>query len=132
MERTYKQAVTIMVDWWAEKMQKPLNQNNGDNSESGGIAFMLMNMVAMNAQETITEDKIKKFKSFLTDKLIPLEGNNNWRGQLDVDYHPNELLFQACEYSGINTSALPCKTFTRIEDNFVIGRYQYGGEFFKL
>ena len=75
----------------------------------------------------------QSFKSELTKYLISDENGGRWRRELDVDYHPNKKLSDACHYAGIDTGALPCKTFTFInQENEVEGRYQYGGEFFKL
>ena len=133
-KRTYKEAVELTVNWWIEKSFKtPLNQNNGDNSQNGGIGFMLMNMVSMSAQDKNTPDKVEKFKTELTKLLLEAEGKGRYNNELDVDYHPNRLLSTACELSGIDSGCLPCKTFTYINnENEVEGRYQYGGEWFKL
>lgn len=133
MRRTYDEAVKIMVEWWVEKIQAPLNQNNGDNSENGGMAFSLMNMVSMNAQKEITKDKIEIFKTELTESLLTGKDGGRWSTTLEVDYNPGKKLADACKKAGINSMSLPCKTFTFINnDNEVEGRYQYGGEFFKL
>lgn len=132
--RTYKEAVELTVNWWAEKsFNTPLNQNNGDSSETGSIAFMLMNMNSMSAQERNTPDKIEKFKAELTKILLDNESDVKRGYTLDVDYHPNKYLSEACELSGVDPSCLPCKTFTGINnENEVEGRYQYGGDWFKL
>ncbi len=133
-KRTYEQAVEITVNWWIEKSFKtPLNQNNGDNSENGGIGFMLINLLSMNAQDRNTPEKIEKFKETLTKLLLEAKNKGRYSNQLDVDYHPSELLSKACEQSGIDTGCLPIKTFTFInQENEVEGRYQYGGEWFKI
>lgn len=132
--RTYKEAVELTVDWWVEKsFNTPLNQNNGDASETGSIAFMLMNMNSTSAQQKNTPDKIEKFKTELTNLLMQGEGKGRYSNELDVDYHPNSLLSEACELSGVDSGCLPIKTFTFINDqNEVEGRYQYGGDWFKL
>jgi len=133
-KRSYKEAVEITVNWWVEKsFATPLNQNNGDNSDNGGFGFLLMNMVAGNAQKEVTDDKIEKFKSKLTELLLANEEKGRYAKKLDVDYHPNQMLSDACQFAEINSSCLPCKTFTFINnENEVEGRYQYGGEWFKL
>lgn len=132
-KRTYKEAVDLMVKWWSKKSFKTaLNQNNGD-SGNGGIAFLLMNMVSTNAQNDISEEKIKKFEEKLTEILLDGEDKGRWKRECDVDYNPNKILADACEFAEINSGCLPCKTFTYINnDNEVEGRYQYGGEWFKL
>jgi len=129
--RTYAEAVEICVNWWSEKsFNTPLNQNNGDDSAQGGMAFLLMNMLSSSAQSETTPEKIAAFKSKLTELLMAKEGKENL---LHVDYHPNALLTEACEFAGVRPSCLPCKTNTSInKNNQVEGRYQYGGAWFKL
>jgi hypothetical protein len=133
-KRTYKEAVELTVNWWAEKsFETLLNQNNGDNSEAGGIGFILSNMLLMSAREKNTPEKIEKFKNELTNLLLEAEGKGRYNNELDVDYHPNKLLSNACELSGVDAACLPIKTFTYIDkDNSIKGRYQYGGEWFTL
>jgi hypothetical protein len=133
-KRSYKEAVEICVNWWIEKsFETPFNQNNGDDSENGGIAFLLMNMVASNAQKKVTLDKVEKFRNRLTELLLLNEEKGRFENELVVDYHPNQILFDACQFAEIDPSSLPCKTFTFINDeNEVKGKYQYGGELFEL
>ncbi len=132
--RTYKEAVDLMVDWWVEKSFKtPLNQNNGDNSDNGWFGHLLMNNLSRKAQEQIDEFKIQKFKGKLTEILLDVEGKGRYYNEMDVDYHPNEKLQIACRYAEIDPSCLPCKTFTFINnENEIEGRYQYGGDWFKI
>ena len=111
--QSYEDAVLKTVMWWSEKIQKPLNQNNGDQSSGGAIAFMLMNMVANNAQQSITPEKIKVFEETLTKKLMEVE-NEKYLQNLDVDYHPNQILAESAEKAEIDLSVFPCKTWTRI------------------
>ncbi len=135
--RTYEEAVKIMVDWWVEKSFKTINnQNNGDDS---ALTSMLMNVNSMLAQDQITTDKIDRFSTKLTELL--LKENDffinkygfKYEALLSVDYNPNKPLQEACEYAEIKNGCLPCKTFTRInKDNIIEGRYQYGGDWFKI
>lgn len=133
MKNTYEEAVLKTVLWWSDKaFRTSLNQNNGDNSSQGGMAFMLMNILAMNVQDKITEEQIKKFEEKLTELLIKNK-NNKWERNLNVDYHPCTLLSDAAEYAGINTSCFPCKSSTQIDDqNKVYAKYQYGGDFVEI
>lgn len=127
MKQSYEDAVLKTVMWWSEKsFNTTLNQNNGDNSPQGGLTFMLMNMLSMDSQKDATPDKIKKFEEKLTELLMEKK-DNSYDRTLDVDYHPCELLSTACEYAGINPGCLPCKTFSRIDNqNRVYVKYQYG------
>jgi hypothetical protein len=69
--RSYEEAVELVVNWWIEKSFKtPLNQNNGDNSDAGSIAFLLMNINAGYSQREVTIEQIEKFKSRLTELLL--------------------------------------------------------------
>lgn len=127
MKQSYEDAVLKTVMWWVEKsFNTTLNQNNGDNSPQGGMAFMLMNMLSMDSQKDATPDKIKKFEEKLTELLME-NRDDRFNRNLDVDYHPCKLLSIACEYAGINPGCLPCKTFSQIDDqNRVYVKYQYG------
>jgi len=95
--------------------------------------MVMANLLSLEVQKDISEEKIQKFREKLTELLLQGENEGRWKRECDVDYHPNDILSEACEYSNISSSCLPIKTFTTIEkDNSVTGRYQYGGEFFKL
>jgi hypothetical protein len=127
--QTFEQAVEKTVNWWAEKsFNTPMNQNNGDDSHNGGMAFALMNLVSMQSQSKVTPDKIERFKEKLTEQLLD-KGNNGWIN-LHVDYHPDTMLSDACEYAGINAfGLLPCKTTSWIDkENKVTVSYGYRGE----
>lgn len=127
--QTYEEAVIKMVLFWSEKIQQPINQNNGDDSENGGMSFMLMNMAANGAQKSITPDKIKVFEKSLTERLMAIESKSNWEKALDVDYHPNRLLAESATEAGIDLGVFPCKTYTCIQEgNKVIGAMGYHGE----
>lgn len=116
MIQTYEQAVEKVVNWWADKsFGGKLNQNNGDNSEQGGLGFLLMNYVSLKAQDEVTEEKIQKFKSKLTELLLNPGIDNYYRHNIGVDYDPDRPLYEACEFAGISTLCLPIKSYTSIE-----------------
>ena len=133
-KRTYAEAVKIMVDWWYEKsFRTTMNQNNGDPSIAGGKAFLLGNALADKAKEAATPEKIKAFENALSNILLSGEHGGRWDRELNVDYHPNEILDRAAEASGIDPSCFPIKTFVYINSaNEIDGRYQYGGAWFKI
>ena len=133
MKQTYEDAVVKTVLWWSDKLQTPMNKNNGDDSQAGGMAFMLMNMLGSSAQESITEDKIKVFEETLTNMLM-LEEGKKWKDTtLSVDYHPCNKLAEACDKADINTGALPIKSHTFISNNNIASaKYQYGGSMVEL
>lgn len=127
-----KQQIETLAEWWAIKtFDIRANQDNGDTSENGGVAFMLMNMVAMNAKDSMPENARQKFKDSIIERLSSTDDNSYYSYMLDVDYHPNQMLLEICEKANVNTSALPVKTFTTWDNgkNKFIGKFQYGGEF---
>lgn len=133
--RTLDGAINAVCNFWIEKMQKPLNQNNGDNSSAGGVAFMFMNLIGSRAQEGITPEKIELFRQALTRKILAdytVFPDQSWY-VCDVDYHPCDKLARACDESGINCGALPCKSHTTIKKDFSVeSRFGYGSEFIQL
>jgi hypothetical protein len=132
--QTFEDAVLKTVLFWSDKsFRTKFNQNNGDDSPNGGMSFLLMNMVANKAQESITDEKIKLFESALTEKLLALKKENPWKWELDVDYHPCQILSECADIAGLDQGCFPCKTFTRIESDFSVkAKYQYGGKFLTL
>lgn len=131
MKNTYEEAVLKCVLWWVEKsFHTSLNQNNGDDSTNGGISFMLMNMLSMQAQDSVTPNKIKKFEEKLTELLMAVkDSSNKWDKELDVDYHLCQKLTEAAKYADIDFSCFPIKSWTVIDnDNKVFAKYQYGAE----
>lgn len=132
MKQTYEDAVLKCVLWWSDKsFRTPLNQNNGDDSPQGSMAFARMNMVALSAQQKVTDEKIKKFE----DKLIELllQAKTRYEKTLSVDYGPCTLLAEAADFAELEYACFPCKTHSFIEDNNeVYVKYQYGGELVKL
>lgn len=130
--QTFQDAALKVAMFWSDKMRTPMNQNNGDDSQNGGMAFLLMNMVASKAQETITDEKIKIFEETLISEITKLRDDGK-DITLSVDYHPDKELSKACEASSISPSALPCKTVSWIDDNNVAtAKYQYGGRVYTL
>ena len=131
MMKELKTAIEKTVKFWSEKSFKtPMNQNNGDASESGGLTFFLMNMVSDKAQESVTDSGIESFENKLTELLMNCEPHNRF---LDVDYNPCDMLRLAALHAGLDSACFPCKTHTRINtDNTVDASYQYRGELIKL
>lgn len=120
-----KEQLEKFAEWWAVKsFDIALNQNNGDDSPNGGMAFMLMNMASMKAKETITTESRQKFKDSIVRQLLGRDRNLT----LDVDYHPCEELAIACQVAGVNCGILPCKTFSDFRDGKFVAKYQYGGK----
>jgi len=128
-KQTYQQAVEKVVNFWIEKSFKTLfNQNNGDDTPSGGVTFALMNLVSSSVMESVNDEKIEKFKTFLTQSLLEIEHQHRGNATLYNDYHPEPLLAKAAEHAEIDTACFPCKTCSWIDENNVAtASYQYGG-----
>lgn len=93
------------------------------------MAFLLMNMLAMDSQKEISEDQIEKFEAKLRELLTNADERNR---NLHVDYHPDPMLSEAAEFAGIPTSVFPCKTSTWIQDGKALASYQYGSPIVEL
>lgn len=129
METTLLAAAEAAAEWWAAKMQQPFNQDNGTSNEpNGGTMFMLMNLAGATAQKGITPAKVENFKAALIRSIV--EGTQNSRRVFGVDYHPDQILAEACEAAGIATGALPCKTHMWIDAATfkVTASFGYGAE----
>jgi|JI6StandDraft_1071083.scaffolds.fasta_scaffold01817_24 hypothetical protein len=123
--QTLEEAALKVAMWWSEKsFHTPLNQNNGDDSATGGMMFPLMNMIAQKAQMEITKEKQKAFEDHLVTLLMNCP---EYDRNLDVDYTPCTILTQAADFAGIDTKCFPCKSHTRIDkNNRAFGKFQYG------
>lgn len=106
----WPEAVDKVVDWWAKvSFDTLLNQNNGDQSPNGGIAFILMNQLSMRAQSKVTPEKVQVFKDHLRAGIL-----DEWNRELHVDYHGDRLLTNALDAAGIDHGCLPIKTYSMI------------------
>lgn len=134
IKRTYAEAVDVMVEWWCDKsFHTANNQDNGDVSFTGFLAYSLGNKLANEIQKRTTPEQIQAFRDVLKYQLLKNESGSRYERGLVVDYDPCNMLYIACTNSGINTNCLPIKTCTFIEsDNTIQGRYQYGGEWFVI
>ena len=126
--QTYEDAVLKVVMWWSDKsFNTIMNQNNGDNSEQGGLISIWMNTASMEAQNKLTPAKKLLFETKLAELLMTCD---KYDRTLSVDYHPDKLLNDAAKYAGIDPACFPCKSCTRIDDNNIAtAKYQYGNPF---
>lgn len=117
MERTYKEAVKIVVDLWIKHSFDTLNnQNIGE----GGMVQNLLNVNSHKSQGDINQQQRQSFEERLTHLLLINQEDNN----CDVDYNPSDYLFDACRFAKINTSCLPVKSYTTITpDNQIIYKF---------
>ena len=126
-KQPFAQAVEKAVNWWVQKIQQPMNQDNGDKRNP--LAFGLLNTVAMNAQAELTKEKIESFEKKLIEVIINRRNTTRFKIELSVDYRPDHLLAEAINFAGINPYCLPCKSYVSIStDNSVRVKHGYGAE----
>ena len=124
MEQTYKEAVEKVAAWWTKVIQIPMNQDNGER----GMMEILMNTVSMNAQKELTPRNIALFKENLVKELLANK-DSYFHKTLSVDYHPDNVLSEVAQNSGIPLGVFPCKSSSYISKENVAkaGRgYQSG------
>ena len=108
----------LMANWWAEQVCKPsLNWNNGDRSESGGMAFILGNLIANKVREKISADTYEKFKKIFVELALNFYADKGYLPGFCVDYHPSAFLAAVAKHCNISEDAFPCKSYTVIENN---------------
>lgn len=125
-------AALALSMWWAEKsFRTPLNKDNGD---SNPLLFLLATMSTKNAQESVTEEKIKVFESALSKHIIEYREQYPYSNvRIHTDYNPDHYLSLAAEKAGLDDSAFPWKTSTYInEKNEVFVAFGYGKPYEKL
>jgi hypothetical protein len=112
--------------YWADFIRSgsaPLD--NGDNSPTGGMTFVLAKMLQASSPKHYSE--ADAFEKALAARLERLDGNHVYIG---VDYHPDETLQGAASDAGIalGMTDLPWKTSMRISDDRVLVRQGYCAE----
>jgi 2-methylcitrate dehydratase PrpD len=125
--------IELIAQWWADKVTAPsLNWDNGDNSQAGGLTFMLANMLAQQSRNNAPSDAPEKFKAALIKGLKDSQTYQKSNGThipfLNVDYHPCEILAQAAAEAGIDASAFPCKSSTQVIDGKALAACGYGAK----
>lgn len=114
----YPEYVKVAVNWWANAIVNP-KFDNGDDTATGGMAFLLAMMV--NSKKSISKEQVDTFKKKLA-QIIVEEMESSWGGdcRLGVDYHPDRLLYMAAQKAGINDDmGFPWKTHMHITKNNV-------------
>ena len=131
--RTFDEACQTAADEWARMIFGNHIQNNGDQSDAGGLAMVLGTLVKDKASGGYGKDIIDKFRSLMADHYRgecrwKSERGTEYRDEPDVDYHPSAsllgLLVKAgCEEKDANNMC-PWKTGITINrrDNSVCVR----------
>ncbi|MGM9877624.1 MAG: hypothetical protein ACI33S_03145 [Bacilli bacterium] len=120
-------AVEVAVDWWTKVISS--------DSRSGSIGENTYNKFLMNFSEMlfpttpISEEQISKFKYILSQKIMSeLCKNKGEVVQMECDYAPCLILFEALNEAGIDPNRVPYKTDLYIRPYFVGVKEGYGSK----
>lgn len=120
MKRT--ELISRVIEIWIDKLSKP-SYDNGDSSTRGIPASLF---ATLNHKEVSFEQQCKFEKAFI-NKINQLKPGN--RLVLDVDYHPNETLYDLLVESGISVVNAPWKSVMTIQctnSNRLLVEYKFG------
>ena len=117
--------------WWADQLRGNAKLDNGDDSETGGMAMIMATILQSQEKRKRPADAADKFEAALTDALCEKGGGRFWFG---CDYSPDYFLSSVAEKAGVDLgmSSLPWKTSMWIEDNTVRVACGYRAEAVKL
>lgn len=133
---TFEEACQLAADEWTRMIFGAHMQNNGDQSDAGGMSMILGTLAKEHAKEGVDSEVIEKFRKLCRDYYIggcrAEEDKYGWRKEEPYcDYHPNGALAALLLEAGVPTDKVgniaPWKTGITINerDNSVrIGGYQ--------
>ena len=124
--RTFDEACQTAADEWVRMIFDHHVQNNGDQSDAGGLAMVLGTLIKDKASSGYGKDIIDKFRSLMVDHYRggcrwKSESGTEYRDVPNVDYNPSPsllgLLVKAgCEEKDANDMC-PWKTRINIDKN---------------
>ena len=132
-QHTFDEACQMAADEWARMIFGTHMQNNGDQSDSGGLAMVLGTLVKDRAKKDYGSEVIDKFRSLIKEHylggcLFEYEDGKKYHDVPDCDYHPSASLRQALKRAGCKDDDIenmcPWKTTILIDarDNSVVVR----------
>lgn len=107
-----EEMVNKAVAWWVNEIAHGGKLDNGDTSQSGGMAMMLG--LLLQSRNLPTQTQLNQFKTEL--KKLILEHNPYTIG---CDYGPDWLLGEAASKANIDSSVFPWKTVMWLQDGTV-------------
>lgn len=107
------EAAKATAKWWRDRLTR-LHHDNGDNSQQCQMAGLLADLLA--TENKPTTEQLDKFEENLTE-LISKE--NIVKINLDCDYTPCIMLYEAAMNAGIDASVFPWKVNTITTDNLL-------------
>ena len=109
--------VEKIVNWWAKTISNPCPFDNGDTTGVRNFISMLGMSIAQDARKnSITEERIEKFKQTLKKRIIEKHGENPEYLRIFVDYGPKDVLRDALTNAEISEDVCPIKTWTEISN----------------
>ena len=124
-------SVQVAVDWWSEIISDETRGGNMGNDIDSKILMTFSDI--LYSKNSISSEQITKFKEILARKIMAAiyeyEGDTV---QINCDYGPDILLYEAMKESGINTTRTPFKTNMYIKAHSVEVKYGYGAEYTTL
>lgn len=120
----------LITQWWVNQLfEKSNNFNNGDNSQEGGMTFMLAVIAKGAAQDKTPNHSIQAFKLNMMEFL---NSGDERSSELYVDYSPNYELSLILEKSGVSPMLCPWKSGTYIKDGKPYAKSGYGNGYHEI
>lgn len=113
--------------WWGEQLHGTVKLDNGDNSETGAMTFVLASMLQGIEKGKQSEVDITNFEKELA--TILLNDKRQWV-TVGVDYNPDYILSEAAKkaHCNLGMTSLPWKTMMWIHDEEIKVAVGYGAE----
>ncbi|MBQ8095556.1 MAG: hypothetical protein IJ243_00500 [Prevotella sp.] len=123
--RTLDEACQLAADEWTRMIFGNHVQNNGDQSDAGGMAMVLGTLAKDKASRGIGSEVVEKFRTLCKEFYIGGcrvdEGKYGWRvNEPYCDYHPNSPLADLLLKAGVPEKSVgnicPWKTGISVDD----------------
>jgi hypothetical protein len=104
--RTFDEACQTAADEWARMIFGSHVQNNGDQSDAGGLAMVLGTLAKSKASSGISSDTIEKFRKLCKEYYLGgcryKEDKYGWMESVPhCDYGPNGALSRLLDQAGV-------------------------------
>ena len=127
---THEEQAKVAAKWWRDRLSETAKMDNGDQSEMGGMAFVL----AMLTHPSLpSKDSLDKFEETLREATIAGLQNGGFF-TLSCDYDPCIALSDAALVAEIEPRCppFPWKTNMHFHENKVSVSHGYGAEYVDL
>ena len=111
--RTMDEACQIAADEWTRMIFGNHVQNNGDQSDAGGMAMVLGTLVKDKASRGISSEVIERFRKLCKEYYLGgCRYNDGKYGRVNCepycDYGPNSALRRLLEQAGVPDNSIGC------------------------